>query len=176
MTRAETESMNLQQRVDFWNTWNERLGIGGIIRRSEDTPQFERLKDVAIQTEQSTHFDIESAVKKTRPVYQDGHWIVEAQSRSSVAGFDGLRILPVACDGLLGQSVTIPRGNWLVRWRYRPWFHYPALAIASTGWFCVLIATAFYFLRRFKLARLGRLGISPKSGRSSHKQEPTASI
>ncbi|WP_283432279.1 hypothetical protein [Neorhodopirellula lusitana] len=45
--------------------------------------------------------------------------------------------VPVRRSPIASQAITVPAGQWQVRWRYQPWWHAPALATGWAAWVLV---------------------------------------
>jgi hypothetical protein len=62
-----------------------------------------------------------------RGVYQDQNWSALLESKS----VGRTMVAPVLRSSLLKQAVQIPAGDWEVRFRYRPWWHWPSIFLCG---------------------------------------------
>ena len=162
-TREQTKHLDPSERSLRWDQWHNELGIGGLIERDGDVTVLKRIGDSIAENRDAENGDAENRDEfelntdrpfvKTRPVYQDGHWTATLLNRSDPNVEMTATNLAVRSDGELGQIVTIPSGNWLVRWKYDPWFHNGARWIAMIGWG---LAVVWLFIRRLERRRRSR--------------------
>lgn len=149
-TREQTRSLSPSQRSPLWDRWHDKLQIGGVIERLGDTTVFKRVGGTIEGVFDEFEVKSDQPVVKTRPVFQDGHWTATLLDQADSSDQAVSTSLVVRSDGELGQAVTIPPGNGLVRWRYNPWYHHTARWIAIAGW---VVAAVWCFGPKLKKRR-----------------------
>ncbi len=102
----------------------------------------------ARQTAESATFDIElsSPALMTRCVYQDGNWSALVESEGAGAAMP----TEVYQVDFLQQGVILPAGQHRLHFRYRPWWLFGSLILATIAWLGMLLglASRFAALRR----------------------------
>lgn len=149
-TREQTKSLSASQSSPLWDRWHDKLGVGGIIERQDNATVLKRIGSPIDGVVDEFRVHTGRPIVKSRAVYQDGHWTATLLNQDDSSDKAATKTLVVRSDGELGQSVTIPPGNWLVRWRYSPWFHNGARWIAMIGWG---LAAGWFFATKLAFSR-----------------------
>ncbi len=135
------QSMAMTRIRDDLSAMKNRLQIDGVLTTSEAAIERNGLSLIdmsRLRNEMNRAKSNEIRIdEKTivRPVFQDGNWYAEYQSR------DRQDWTPVAVEPFesVMQSVRVPVGDEQVRYFYRPWWLWPTVAIALISWLTMAI-------------------------------------
>ena len=154
-TKSETQTMDETHQREYWKRQRTELEIDGVVHSSEEVAVLAvgdtnwHLVDSHFIRPATSHNDLEKPLRVTRPIYQDGHWTARYRATGSSldeSPWEAAMVMPYR--GLM-QAVSIPPGKWEVKFRYRPWWLWPTIAISLAAWAIVSLQWMFIASQQF---------------------------